>query len=114
MFENPRRGKQARNFTTNVPKILDLKSSSKQIFSENWRWVPLIFAVFAATKTGRPRIQRQEWQLILAPDVNDLGHVALFVKAETLRWTHMVAFLIAGFFVRASEWSEFTYGAKGL
>ena len=43
MFENPRRGRQARNFTTNVPKILDLKSSSEQIFSENWRWVPLLF-----------------------------------------------------------------------
>ena len=28
MFENPRRGRQARNFTTTVPKILDLKSSS--------------------------------------------------------------------------------------
>ena len=43
MFENPRRGKEARNFTTNVPKILDLKSSSEQIFFENWRWVPLCF-----------------------------------------------------------------------
>ena len=32
MFENPRRGRQARNFTTNVPKIIDLKSSSEQIF----------------------------------------------------------------------------------
>ena len=32
MFENPRRGMQARNFTTNVPKILGLKSSSEQIF----------------------------------------------------------------------------------
>jgi len=32
MFENPRSGRQARNFTTNVPKILDLKSSSEQIF----------------------------------------------------------------------------------
>ena len=42
MFENPRRDRQARNFTTNVPKILDLKSSSEQMFSENWRWVPLI------------------------------------------------------------------------
>ena len=31
MFKNPRRGRQARNFTTNVPKILDLKSSSEQI-----------------------------------------------------------------------------------
>ena len=33
MFENPRRGRQARNFTTNVPKILVLKSSSEQMFS---------------------------------------------------------------------------------
>ena len=41
MFENPRRGRQARNFTTSVPKILDLESSSEQIFSENCRWVPL-------------------------------------------------------------------------
>ena len=32
MFGNHRRGRQARNFTTNVPKILDLKSSSEQIF----------------------------------------------------------------------------------
>ena len=42
MFENPRRGRQAKNFTANVPKILDLKSSSEQIFSENCRWVPLL------------------------------------------------------------------------
>ena len=41
MFENPRRGRLARNFATNVPKILDLNSSSEQIFSENWSWVPL-------------------------------------------------------------------------
>ena len=33
MFENPRRGRQARNFARNAPKILDLKSSSEQIFS---------------------------------------------------------------------------------
>ena len=33
MFENPRRGRQARNFTTNASKILHLKSSSEQIFS---------------------------------------------------------------------------------
>ena len=49
MFENPRRGRQARNFKTNVPKILDLKSSSEQIFSENWRWVPL-FRSFSKSK----------------------------------------------------------------
>ena len=46
MFENPRRGRQARNFTTSVPKILDLKSSSEQIFSENCRWVPLTRPAF--------------------------------------------------------------------
>ena len=42
MFENPRRGRQAGNFTKNVSKILYLKSSSEQIFSENGCWVPLI------------------------------------------------------------------------
>ena len=41
MLENPRRGRQARNFTTKVLKVVDVKSSSEQIFSENWRWVPL-------------------------------------------------------------------------
>ena len=30
-FENPRRGRQARNFSESDPKILDLKSSSEQI-----------------------------------------------------------------------------------
>ena len=35
MFEIPRRGRQARNFTTNVPKILDLEIVFEQIFSEN-------------------------------------------------------------------------------
>ena len=39
-FENPGRGAQARNLKTNVPKILDLKSSSEQILYKNCRWVP--------------------------------------------------------------------------
>ena len=30
-FENPRRGRQARNLSENDPKILDLKSFSEQI-----------------------------------------------------------------------------------
>ena len=42
MFKNPRRGREARNFTTNVPKILHLKSSSENIFPKNPGWVPLI------------------------------------------------------------------------
>ena len=41
MFENPRTCRQGRNLTTKISKILDLKSSSEQIFSENCRWVPL-------------------------------------------------------------------------
>ena len=41
MFENPKRGRQARHFTTNVPKILVLKWSSEPIFPKNSRWVPL-------------------------------------------------------------------------
>ena len=54
MFENPRRGRQARNFTTNVPKILVLKSSSEQIFSRKF---PL----------GAPEISRMEsYQVPLA------------------------------------------------
>ena len=44
MFENSRRGRQARNFTENDPKILDHKSSSEQIIFRNCRWVPLIKA----------------------------------------------------------------------
>ena len=42
--ENPSRVGQARNLTANVPKILDLKSSSEQIFSKDCRWVPLSVA----------------------------------------------------------------------
>ena len=56
MFENPRRGRQARNFTTTVPKILHLKSSSEQIFSENWRWVPLMTIIVSGNK--KLRIQK--------------------------------------------------------
>ena len=49
MFENPRRGRQAINFTTNVPKILVLKSSSEQIFS---RKLPLGAPDFNPTIKG--------------------------------------------------------------
>ena len=50
MFENARRGRQTRNFTTNVQKILHLNSSSDQIFSENRRWVSLTYAREKAEK----------------------------------------------------------------
>ena len=63
MFENPRRGRQARNFTTNVPKILDLKLSSEQIFSENWRWVPLL-------PLGKQYVSEGKWELTGQVDFN--------------------------------------------
>ena len=52
MFENPRKGRQARNFTKHFPKILDLKLCSEQIFSENWCWVPLIY--YSTQREGPP------------------------------------------------------------
>ena len=46
MFENPRRGRLARSFATNAPKILDLKSSSEQIFSRKLPLgAPVIFLI---------------------------------------------------------------------
>ena len=65
MFENPRTGRQARNFTKNVPNILDLKSSSEQIFSENWRCVSLsIVSLYCRRlKTSRAEVELQSSQL---------------------------------------------------
>ena len=60
MFENPRSGRQARNFTTNVPKILDLKSSSEEIFSENCRWVPLIMANLDSIRRSLSRFVKKK------------------------------------------------------
>ena len=67
MFENPRRGRQAKNFTANVPKILDLKSSSEQIFSENWRWVPLVVHTHRA-KCRAEQLALRVWFFKSNPD----------------------------------------------
>ena len=84
-FENHRRGGQARNLTTNAPKILDLKSSSEQIFYENCRWVPLTTEalsgmVFAsAQKLSIALSFLLPWQLKLSvfvdhkPEINHSG-----------------------------------------
>ena len=49
---------QARNLTKNVPKILDLKSSSEQIFSKNCRWVPLN-SVTTVTGAGKTKLSNR-------------------------------------------------------
>ena len=53
MFENPRRRRQARNFTTNVPKILDLKSSSEQIFFRKLSLGAPVFCLICLVKDRR-------------------------------------------------------------
>ena len=70
MFENPRRGRQARNFTTNVPKILDLKSSSKQIFFRNCRWVPL---KTAKSTTDSAVLRRITWLMVVPRNLAEAG-----------------------------------------
>ena len=66
MFENPMRGRSARNFTTNALKILDLKSSSEQIFSKNWRWVPLkhYFSPCVKRQSLAWNGQQTEWNIV--------------------------------------------------
>ena len=56
-------------------------------------------------EAGRPRILRYPWQLILMPNLNDSGHVALFIKPK--RWTHMLTFLtlIIGQVEKWHSWS---------
>ena len=81
-FENPRRGRQARNLTTNVPKILDVKSSSEQIFSKNCRWVPL-----ACTYTDLLSLRRNHNTLnhqVCRPSCFDSNSTRPFLKVERL------------------------------
>ena len=73
MFENPRRGRQTRNFSTNVPRILDVKSSSEQIFSENCPWVPL-YQRLIEKKASTPLKSQGKW---LAEDS---------IENETVDW----------------------------
>ena len=84
MFENPRRGRQAKTFTTTVPKILDLKSSSEQIFSENCRWVPLVFLSIT----------------VVPGEIEDNAYAKLTV---TWDYTPYLTFCTRGFFPRATR-----------
>ena len=60
--ENPSRGRQARNLTTNVPKILDLKLS-EQTFSKNCRWVPLkLGGIDSENPTESPLVNNQKYK----------------------------------------------------
>ena len=73
MFENPRRGRQARNYTKNVPKILDLKSSSEHIFPKID--VAHFFVHFLATNLHEYNVKRSENVLVLG----NLGGTCMFL-----------------------------------
>ena len=53
-FENPRRGRQARNFSEKDPKILDLKSSSEQIIFRKLSLGAPVKCIAIATHEGSP------------------------------------------------------------
>ena len=64
MVENPRTGRQARTFTTNVPKIVDVKSSSEQIFFKNCRSVPLVARTLSVVLGSRLLVEDRKFILI--------------------------------------------------
>ena len=91
MFENPRRGRQARNFTTNVPKILDLKSSSEQIFYEK-----LTLGAPAARFENNYNFQNAMfWEeklgKINARDVNDLTFEYYWKQLQLRVWRYVMS-----------------------
>ena len=117
MFENPRRGRQARNFATNVPKILDLKSSSEQMFSYNWRWVPLkrvyllFFHTALETKLGefqfkilnrivftnekffRFDMAESDKCSFCQTEVESIEHLLFSCKVSSVLWKHVLSWL---------------------
>ena len=56
---------------------------SAYMFPYAWHWLHVSLQTICPTpKKGRPQIQRQTFCLISVPDVNDFGHLALFVKPK--------------------------------
>ena len=56
MFENPRRGREARNFTKNVPKIVDLSLRKPPNILDEWDGYPEIFKFSHALEISRQYI----------------------------------------------------------
>ena len=117
MFENPGRGRKARNFTTNVPKILALKSSSEQIFSENWRWMPLACRELwlQGTAWQQPDV-RQSW-LVLFPEHSLLwSHQRWLWSARQLFivWDTMSVELRADIFLATGIWRSLFFSGHCL
>ena len=104
MFENPRRSRQPRNFTTNVPKILDLKSSSEQIFCRKlslgapeknrigWQFTKCMVCLFLQADSElcsffRKYVQEFRPELSSAQEKNDF----LFVVSMPVYWIEIAS-----------------------
>ena len=95
-FEIPRKGRQARNFSTNVPKILHLKSSSEQIFSKNCPWVPLTpsgLDLFIKENVGKlaihngisnNKLYHLHWRMLWFHFILGCYYIFLFLNNHTL------------------------------
>ena len=91
MFENPMRGRQARNFTTNVLKILVLKSSSEQIFS---RKLPLGAPDESYADALSHRRSRQRYKIFLPKPAAQNGTAHRGLTHYINRFGHSKVFVI--------------------
>ena len=83
-FENPRRGRQARNFSENDTKFLDLKSSSEQIILRK-------LSLGAPAKTKRNILKRLKlannwifYQILSLPGKFELNEANVFILKGVL------------------------------
>ena len=93
MFENPRRGRQARSFTTNVSKILDLKSSSEQIF-------------FRKLSLGAPAISSASASVTSNSPSSDDVSTSL---AEVSKWIALALYKLRGAYIRSGYLTDQGY-----
>ena len=101
MFENHRRGRQARNFTTNAQKILDLKSSSEQIFSRKLQLGAPVYNIIIQSYFEKgcwkkcARLGRVIWYMIntLCPTLQ-LSNLLLLLSFSTRKHTSMASYAI--------------------
>ena len=76
MFENPRSGRQARNFTTNVRKILDQKIVfRKDIFQKLTLGAPDLRAGTATKLRETSKLQLKTWKEVINDTTDTKGEV---------------------------------------
>ena len=76
MFENPRRGRLARNFTTNVPKILDSNRLPNRYFAKID--IECLYYLARPTKTAMPQATRNSTSITQA-SIPSLIWISIFV-----------------------------------